>query len=84
MREYSKEEYQAIDQQDRNEIFDTCIFDTIVEGYLITLMEELGKSKEETAAALEKLKILFYDFGADEVLAIREGFLNDSGTDTPK
>ncbi len=40
------EEYKAIEQEDVNEIFDTCIFDSIVEGYLISVMEELEYSTE--------------------------------------
>ena len=77
MDEYSREEYQAIEQEDRNEIFDTCIFDTIVEGYLIAVMQDLEKTEQEIAEAIEHLQIIFTELGANEVLAIRDGFINN-------
>ncbi len=77
MDEYSKEEYQAIEQADRNAIFDTCIFDSIVEGYLIAVMQDLEKTQQETAEALEHLQMIFTELGANEVLAIRDGFINN-------
>ena len=70
------EEYKAIEQEDVNEIFDTCIFDSIVEGYLISVMEELEYSTEAIAKALDHLQVMFNDLGASEVLAIREGFIS--------
>lgn len=77
MDEYSREEYQAIEQEDRNEIFDTCIFDTIVEGYLIAVMQDLEKTEQEIAEAIEHLQMIFTELGANEVLAIRDGFINN-------
>lgn len=77
MLEYGKEEYQAIEQEDRNAIFDTCIFDSIVEGYLIAVMQDLEKTEQETAKALDSLRLLFTELGANEVLAIRDGFIGE-------
>ena len=77
MDEYSREEYQAIEQEDRNAIFDTCIFDTIVEGYLIAVMQDLERTEQEIAEAIEHLQMIFTELGANEVLAIRDGFINN-------
>ena len=39
--------------------------------------EELGEEPGRIKEALEHLQIMFNDLGADEVLAIREGFIHD-------
>lgn len=43
MEQERKEELQGLNQEAINEIFDTCAFDTIVEGYLISVLEEIGE-----------------------------------------
>lgn len=77
MEQERKEELQGLNQEAINEIFDTCAFDTIVEGYLISVLEEIGEEPGRIKEALEHLQIMFNDLGADEVLAIREGFIHE-------
>ncbi len=69
---------QYLTEEERNIVFDTGIFDEIVEGYLISVFEEMDASQETIKDALEKVRFDFTFLGANEVLAIRKGFIDKS------
>lgn len=67
-----------LEDEERNIVFDTGMFDEIVEGYLISVFEEMEAPQETIIEALEKVRFDFTCLGANEVLAIRKGFIDNT------
>lgn len=64
-----------LNEEEINRLFDSCKFDEIVEGYLIAVLDELEYPKEKVLEAIEKLRFDFTYLGANEIRAIRKGYL---------
>ncbi len=67
-----------LEDEERNIVFDTGMFDEIVEGYLISVLDEMEVPQETIKDALEKVRFDFTYLGANEVLAIRKGFIDNN------
>ena len=74
-RQRKKEELKREEEERINALFDSCAFDEIVEGYLIAVLDEMEVPKEKIVEAIEKLRFDFTYLGANEIKAIRKGFL---------
>lgn len=60
-------------------VYDTCMFDEITEGYLISVLEEMEMPQETIIKAIDILRLDFTDLDANAVRAIRKGFLESAG-----
>ena len=50
---------QYLTEEETNLVYDTCEFDSITEGYLIAVLDELEYPKEKIIEAIEKLRFDF-------------------------
>lgn len=64
-----------LNEEEINRLYDNCRFDEITEGYLIAVLDEMEVPKEKIVEAIEKLRFDFTYLGANEIKAIRKGFL---------
>ena len=48
-----------LEDEERNLVFDTGMFDEIVEGYLISVLDEMEVPQEKIIEALEKVRFDF-------------------------
>ena len=64
-----------LNEEETNRLYDSCRFDEITEGYLIAVLDEMEVPKEKIVEAIEKLRFDFTYLGANEIKAIRKGFL---------
>lgn len=60
-------------------VYDTCMFDEITEGYLISVLEEMEMPVEQAKRAIDILRFDFTDLDAHAVRCIRKGFLERTG-----
>lgn len=74
-RRQRKEQLKREEEERINALFDSCAFDDIVEGYLIAVLDEMEIPKEKIVEAVEKLRFDFTYLGANEIRAIRKGFM---------
>ncbi len=70
-------------EEESNLVYDTCDFDDITEGYLIAVLDELEYPKEKILEAIEKLRFDFTYLGANEIRAIRRGYLASNNIEDP-
>lgn len=68
-------------EEETNIVYDTCMFDEITEGYLISVFEEMEMPVEQVKRALEILRFDFTDLDANAVRCIRKGYLERNGID---
>lgn len=66
-----------LNEEETNRLYDSCRFDEITEGYLIAVLDEMEVPKEKIVEAIEKLRFDFTYLGANEIKAIRKGFLEE-------
>ena len=78
-RHRKKEQLHREEEEKINALFDSCAFDDIVEGYLISVFEEMEMPVEQVKRALEILRFDFTDLDANAVRCIRKGFLERNG-----
>jgi len=64
-----------LNEEETNRLYDSCRFNEITEGYLIAVLDEMEVPKEKIVEAIEKLRFDFTYLGANEIKAIRKGFL---------
>lgn len=66
-------------EEETSIVYDTCMFDNITEGYLISVLEEMELPIEQIKKAIDILRLDFTDLDANAVMAIRKGFLERNG-----
>ena len=66
-------------EEESNLVYDTCMFDEITEGYLISVLEEMEMPIDEIKRAIDILRFDFTDLDANAVRCIRKGFLERNG-----
>lgn len=68
-----------LEEEETNILYDTCMFDEITEGYLISVLEEMEMPVDEIKRAIDILRFDFTDLDAHAVRCIRKGFLESAG-----